>query len=137
MIDLDDGLGSLAAHGGSESAVQLHHDQLLEERLDVGLIGQREVGIVGVLQIRKQEGNGPIEPASKRKAMANRPVILNFLGIIIKEKNNFPCRRRGSNPGPSGMKSDALTIMPRRHWHFSFSNFGIRLVTFVFCCFGL
>ena len=51
MIDLDDGLGSLAAHGGSESAVQLHHDQLLEERLDVRLIGQREVGIVGVLQI--------------------------------------------------------------------------------------
>ena len=49
--DFDDGLGSLAAHRCAEAAVQLHYHQLLQERLYIGLIRQRQVGVVGVLDI--------------------------------------------------------------------------------------
>ena len=55
LSNLDDRLGPLATHGCSEAAVQLHHDQLLEKRLDVALIWQREVIIVGGLKLQNKD----------------------------------------------------------------------------------
>ena len=51
----DGGLGSLAAHGGAEAAVQLDHHQLLEERLDLGWVGRGQVSVFCVLQVRGSE----------------------------------------------------------------------------------
>ena len=50
----------------------------------------------------RTRGQWPYRPASKERAMTNRPMILydlNFLGIHIKE-NKKSCLKQGSNPGP-------------------------------------
>ena len=42
----------LASHRGAETAVQLDHNQLLEERLDLGIDGRFKIGQVAKLEER-------------------------------------------------------------------------------------
>ena len=47
----DGGLGSLAAHGGAEAAVELDHHQLFEERFDLGWVWRGQISVLCVLQV--------------------------------------------------------------------------------------
>ena len=64
---------------------------------------------------QKNRGQWPYRPASKERAMTNRPMMLydfNFFGIRVKESKIRSYLGPGLNPGPLAPQSDTLTTMP-------------------------